>query len=610
MSLPPQFLDELRARVALSDLIGKRLRLVRSNREWKGLCPFHNEKTPSFTVNDQKGFFHCFGCGAHGDAIGFLMQHDRLGFMEAVEQLAGQVGLEVPQATPEDRRRYEKRKSLYDLTEAAGRFFESQLAAPAGRAARDYFAQRGLDGETISRFRLGYAPADAQALLAHLKAEGFEEADILEVGLARRPDDGRAPYAFFRNRVIFPVADSRGRVVAFGARLLEGEGPKYVNSPDGPLFHKGRLLYGLSRARQAAGQGHAVVVAEGYMDVIALVRAGFEAAVAPLGTALTEAQAQELWKIAREPVLCFDGDGAGKRAAWRAVDRVLPLLKPDHSVRVAFLPEGEDPDSLIAAGGMPAMRSVLEASQPLSQVVFDHEVAEHRLDAPEGRAGLQAALDAQARRIEDRAVQDYYFRHFRDRLEETFPRRRQPAGEGRGWNGRRRENEPPPGPKPTGMGARRDADFVPSVLLAALLHHPALFDELDEHLGMIAFADPKLDALKRATLERLCSGPALDSEGVRLHLSQTGHAPALQRLLNQRLFTRAPFARADASEDGARDGCRHLWRQWATRRMREELKEASRALAAEPTEANLARFRALRLQAEREESGDGDMGYR
>lgn len=489
MSLPPQFLDELRARVALSDLIGKRMRLVRSNREWKGLCPFHNEKSPSFTVNDQKGFFHCFGCGAHGDAIGFLMQHDRLGFMEAVEQLAGLVGLEVPQATPEDRQRYEKRKSLYDLTEAAGRFFESQLAAPPGRAARDYFTRRGLDGETIARFRLGYAPADAQALLAHLKAEGFEEADILEVGLARRPDDGRAPYAFFRNRVIFPVADGRGRVVAFGARLLEGEGPKYVNSPDGPLFHKGQLLYGLSRARQAAGQGHAVVVAEGYMDVIALVRAGFEAAVAPLGTALTEAQIQELWKLSSEPVLCFDGDEAGKRAAWRATSRTLPLLRPGFSVNIGFLPEGHDPDSLIRSHGREAIDSILNEKISLVDFVWKDFLSKKTTDTPEQRAGLRAELFGLADQIGDQQVKKLYRSEFSDRIYHL-------------WFGKK--NSKSNKTDVNYISSRSPKTVMPKkeeIIVSIIVFHPEISDDYVENINSIYFKNSMLEGIANTAVK-------------------------------------------------------------------------------------------------------------
>ena len=297
MTLPPQFLDELRARLPISAVVGKRIRLIRAGREHKACCPFHNEKTPSFTVNDQKGFFHCFGCGAHGDVIGFVMQHDRLPFMEAVEQLAAEAGLEVPKPSPQDRERQERQRGLHDLVEAAARFFQAQLGAPGGRMARDYLAGRGLDEEMIARFRLGYAPTDSRALIRALTEQGFEVPAMIEAGLARQPEDGRAPYAFFRHRVMFPVTDRRGRAVAFGGRILEGDGPKYINSPDTPLFHKGRMLYALAQAARAIADGQPAIIVEGYLDVIALHQAGFAGAVAPLGTALTEDQVALLWRL-------------------------------------------------------------------------------------------------------------------------------------------------------------------------------------------------------------------------------------------------------------------------------------------------------------------------
>ena len=399
MAFPPAFLEELRARLPLSEVVGKRLRLVRAGREFQAPCPFHNEKTPSFTVNDAKGFFHCFGCGAHGDVIGFTMRHDHLTFPEAVETLAAQAGLPVPRTAPEERQRYERQKSLHEVVEAAARWFEAQLRQPAGAAALAYLRRRGLDDAALATFRLGYAPPDGGGLRTALEREGFAVKDMLEAGLVKQPaDGGRAPFGFFRHRVMFPVADRRGRIVAFGGRLIDGEGPKYINTGETPLFHKGQLLYGLSRARQAAAEGQPVIVVEGYMDVIALVRAGYAGAVAPLGTAMTETQIETAWKLypgrERFPVLCFDGDNAGKRAAFRAVERVLPLLRPDQSVRVAFLPTGEDPDSLIRAKGAAAFEAVLAAARSLVDVLWEMETEGRAFETPEAKAGLEAALNA------------------------------------------------------------------------------------------------------------------------------------------------------------------------------------------------------------------------
>src|SRR5712691_9965539 len=377
MAFPPGFLDELRNRISLSGVVGRRVKLARRGREFAGLCPFHHEKTPSFYVVEDKSFFHCFGCGAHGDVVGFVMRADNLDFLEAVEKLAGEAGLAVPQATPQERERAQRQKTLLEATEAAAAFYEARLWAPAGSRAREYLRGRGLDPETIRRFRLGWAPDDRQALRRALAGD-FPDALLIEAGLRRQSEDGEAA-DFFRNRVMFPIGDRAGRVIAFGGRVL-GEGqPKYLNSPDGPLFEKGRVLYGWSAARAGAGRdaeagGPGAIVTEGYMDVIALHRAGFATAVAPLGTALTEFQLSELWRLAPEPILCFDGDAAGQRAAARALRRALPLLRPGQSLRFASLPSGEDPDSVVRTKGRGHFDQILAAARPLSGVLWELEL--------------------------------------------------------------------------------------------------------------------------------------------------------------------------------------------------------------------------------------------
>ncbi|HVH79017.1 MAG TPA: DNA primase, partial [Stellaceae bacterium] len=337
MAFPPGFLDELRSRVSLADLVGKRVRLTRKGREYGGLCPFHNEKTPSFYVVEDKGFFHCFGCGAHGDAVGFVMRSENLDFIEAIERLAGIAGVQVPQQTPQEREKAQRQKTLLEALAAAAKFYEERLWSPAGARGRDYLDRRGLDEETMRRFRLGWAGEDRNALRRALTPE-FPLPLLMEAGLLHASDYGGEPYDYFRERVIFPIGDRAGRVIAFGGRALGDAQPKYLNSPEHPLFEKGRVLYGLSAARvnsarEAEAGGAGAIVTEGYMDVIALHRAGFNTAVAPLGTALTEAHLGELWRLAPEPVLCFDGDAAGQRAALRALHRALPLLKPGHSLR-------------------------------------------------------------------------------------------------------------------------------------------------------------------------------------------------------------------------------------------------------------------------------------
>ncbi|PWC35474.1 DNA primase [Azospirillum sp. TSO22-1] len=630
MAFPPQFLEELRTRLALSDVVSKRMRLQRAGREYKAPCPFHNEKTPSFYVNDQKGFFHCFGCGAHGDIIGFVMRHDNLAFPEAVEALASEAGLPVPRPTEEDRHRYERQKTLHDLTEQACRWFERQLVAPAGRAGYDYFRRRGLDDEIIARFRLGFAPADGNALRQYMLSQGFGDDDMVTAGLLKRPEDGRAPFSFFRNRVIFPVADRRGRIVAFGARLMEGDGPKYINTADTPLFHKGTLLYGLSRARQAAGDGQPVIVAEGYMDVIALVRAGFEGAVAPLGTALTETQIQELWKLIpgaeKEPYLCFDGDNAGRRAAWRAVDRTLPHLAPGHSARVVFLPEGEDPDSLIRVQGAKAMRGVLEASIPLAEAVWRMETEGKRTDTPESKAAIKAALEARCDQIADRTVQAFYRTEMRRRVDEAFAWTR-PQGPARGpWQpgrpGATRKPQrhlvgepglrtgPPPGHKRRSPVRSVQEHLREKVLLATLINHSGLFDDVGESLGMLPFPPGGLDELRQALITILSADSGgdsgLDAAAVESHLSSAGFDTILASVLSESTYDHGRFARPEASDAEARRGWWPTWGHLHHRQVVAELREAEEALAREYSDEAYARLLALQQEVIRAGMGMDD----
>ncbi|MDA1131920.1 MAG: DNA primase, partial [Proteobacteria bacterium] len=356
MAFADSFLDQIRARVPGSEVVAKRVRLKRSGRgELTGLCPFHDEKTPSFTVNDAKGFYHCFGCGAHGSAFDFLMQTDGLSFPEAVERLAGMAGLEMPARSrdPQDKERREGRERLYGLLEVAAAWFEDRLRHH-GDVARRYLEDRSIDGAAAAQFRLGFAPDSRDALKQALLARGYTVAELVRVGLLVAPEDGGEAFDRFRNRVMFPITDRRGQIVAFGGRTLGEARAKYLNSPETEFFHKGSLLYNLAGARSASREAGTVLVAEGYTDVISLWRHGFRHAVAPLGTALTDNQLGELWRLAPEPVLCLDGDAAGMRAAVRAAENALPLLKPGHSLRFALLPAGEDPDSLLRGGGAKA----------------------------------------------------------------------------------------------------------------------------------------------------------------------------------------------------------------------------------------------------------------
>ncbi len=412
--LAPAFLDELRSRLPVSSVVGRRTVLTKSGREFHGLCPFHHEKTPSFTVNDDKGFFHCFGCGAHGSVLDFAMRTEGLSFLEAVESLATEAGMEVPQASPAERAEEARRATLFEACEAACRLFEQRLCQPSGKAGLDYLLGRGVSEESIAKFRVGWAP-ERDGLRADLLGTRFPEALLLEAGLLRRRDDGSVG-DLFRGRVTFPISDARGRVIGFGARTLGDGQPKYLNTPATPIFDKGATLYGLAQARDGAGREGCAAVVEGYLDVIALHQAGLAFAVAPLGTALTERQLEQAWKLAPDAVICLDGDSAGRRAMERAAHRALPLLATGRSLRFAVLPEIHDPDSLVREAGAEAMLGVLERARPVSDVVW--QLAESRFppESPERLAAFEAELFSRAAIIADGRVRRQVLGEFRRRL--------------------------------------------------------------------------------------------------------------------------------------------------------------------------------------------------
>ncbi|MBN9540717.1 MAG: DNA primase [Alphaproteobacteria bacterium 65-37] len=626
MAFPPGFLDELRARLSLSDLVGRKVVLKRrSGSEYAGLCPFHNEKTPSFTVNDKKGFFHCFGCGAHGDAVGFVMKTEGLSFPESVEKLAREVGMPVPRATPAERERVERAATLQQVVELAAAWFQKQLRLPVGRQGLDYLRGRGLSDQTVDDFRLGFAPDSRDGLLSALKRENVPIEKIVEAGLAIQPDDRREPYDRFRGRVMFVINDRRGRAIAFGGRVMGAGEPKYLNSPETPLFHKGANLYCLDRAREAVTKDQPVIVAEGYMDVIALHGAGFTGAVAPLGTALTEGQLGELWKLADEPYLCFDGDNAGRRAAARAAQRALPLLRAGKSLRFLALPAGEDPDSLIRARGADAIRRVLDLARPLSDIVWDMATENRPIDTPERRASLQRTVEQQVAEIADPVVRDYYKTEMRSRLGKL----RRPAG-GQAWQPGarrpfRRPGDPPPPPFAAGAAARHagfdlDGSRQERALLGALLERPALLHVLAEEVAHLPISSPELNRLRCGLLDALALMPSgidpaaddatdgempLEARLIEDHLRRTGLGQAAEQA---RAKAREVFRDDPADADGWvgqwRRAARHLTQLTADP---EELKQAEAALAEDCTEENLQRLQAI-LDRMRRESADHGPG--
>jgi DNA primase len=560
MTIPPRFLDEIRSRLALSDIIGKRVSVTRAGREFKACCPFHKEKTPSFTINDDKQFYHCFGCGAHGDVIGFVMQHDNLSFIDAVEMLSAEAGLQMPKPDPQAVKKAAREKDLHTLMDAATDWFAQQLYTPGNRTILTYLKDRGLAEKTLHDFRVGYAPADRQALRAYLKAEGYDDAAMIEAGLLKRSERSEQPYAFFRERIMFPVADRRGRIVAFGGRVLpdhmrapDREGfkpPKYINSSDTPLFDKGRMLYGESQARQAARDGQPVIVTEGYMDVIACHQAGFRGAVAPMGTALTEDQILSLWSMIpdseKTPVLCFDGDDAGRRAASRSCARVLPLLKPAQSVKFAFMPEGEDPDSLIRGGGSTAFEKVLGSSLSLFDFIWASHTAGRELKTPEQRAGVVRDLNNEVQAIADRDIQSHYQSLLRERVSATF------FSNTKRYAGRAAL---PVASRP-GLRVRRPVfsaqDMPVKIFLATLLNHPQVFEAFEEHLGRFNIPQPGLARLRSALIGALEEEPALDRVGLAAHLSLQGLSEEMHDILNESVYVHAAFARPAADSNESR----------------------------------------------------------
>jgi DNA primase len=524
MTLAPGFLDELRSRISLSGLIGRRVKLTRRGREYAGLCPFHHEKSPSFYVVEEKSFFHCFGCGAHGDAIGFVMRADNLDFIAAVEKLAGEAGLAVPQPTPQERERAQRQKTLFEVLEAAAAFYEARLWGPAGARARDYLRGRGLDPETIRRFRLGWASDDRQALRRSLAAD-FPEVLLTEAGLLRQPEHGE-PFDYFRGRVMFPIGDRAGRIIAFGGRVLGDAEPKYLNSPEHPLFEKGRVLYGWSAARAAKKDGPDAIVTEGYMDVIALHRADFPTAVAPLGTALTEFQLHELWGLGPDPILCFDGDAAGQSAAIRVLRRALPLLRPGHSLRFATLPSGHDPDSLLRTGGRAAFEAVLGAARSLANTLWEFEVGAKPRDTPERLADVRSRLLAHAQSISDRMVRFEYETLFKSRCDPRGLRRATVPSTGSVVG---REGPPPP-PRPPQRLQRE-------ILFRILLHFPEVIDEVAQEFDALNMPEAELNTLRCEILALTAQRPGLDAETLQQHLVKTGCAATVVGFLSPSVDT-------------------------------------------------------------------------
>jgi DNA primase len=591
MRFSPSVLDEIRARLPVSQVVSRKVALKRAGREFKGLSPFKQEKTPSFTVNDHKGFYHCFASGEHGDIFTFVMKTEGLSFPEAVERLAQEAGVPLPQAAPRDAQAEDQRARLYALLAASAEFFEKQFAAPQGGEARRYLEKRGLGPEAIGRFALGYAPNARSALKEHLGKAGFTTAEMVASGMLVAGDDIPVPYDRFRHRIMFPIADAKGRTIAFGGRALDPDAPaKYLNSPETPLFHKGATLFNAHRARGPAHDKGQLIVVEGYMDAIALSEAGFPQSVAPLGTALTEAQIGLMWRMAPEPILCFDGDAAGRRAAFRAVETVLPLLQPGYSLQFAFLPDGLDPDDFVRQHGPESLQDILaNRTRALFDALIEREEQGAPAVTPEQAAALEARLKALVGRIGDPDVRARYQRELRETLwakttnlvKALAPSggRRRPAFASKrrdntqvDWRVRERANErtrlggAPRATLAQGALARsnelseRPASPLPpreSLLIGALINHPWLLESCCEDVAKLTLTSPTLGQLRTALLDFLSEGLPLDPASVRSHLSGIGFESTVAALDRAIARTNDRFARHEADADEAEAGWRH-----------------------------------------------------
>ena len=525
--IPDGFVEELKARIRPSDVIGRKVKLKKQGKEWVGLSPFTNEKSPSFYVNDQKRIFKDFSSGIGGDVISFVMETERLSFMEAVEKLAEEAGMQLPKATAQDEAAYDRMQRLRECCEAACTFFEDRLRAAEGSEARTYLEGRGLGAAAWARHRLGYAPDDWRTTIEHLKSRSFGMQEILDAGLAVQKEGGGEPYDRFRGRVIFPITDTRGQVIAFGGRGLQPDAkPKYLNSNDTDLFHKGRVLYRYKAAREAFGDTDegGLIVCEGYMDAIALAEAGFGHAVAPLGTALTEEQLSLLWRAGPEPVLCFDGDAAGLRAAYRSIERALPHLQPGRSLFFCLLSGGMDPDDLIRQSGPEAMRTALEHSLPLVEVLWRRERDAEAVDTPERQAGLETRLMSAAAMIQNGSVRAAYERDLKSRMRDYLWQRRQAkrAASGSGQRGEAAQKGAPQTSTPPmtrGLG-----------LLVRAVESPHLIDIALETLSMATFPDPDVAAIRDVLISLPEADKGVDRGTIRDHLVLRGNTRAADLL--------------------------------------------------------------------------------
>lgn len=579
------FFDQLRSRLRLSEIVSRQVKLTRRGREHTGLCPFHSEKTPSFTVNDQKSFYHCFGCGAHGDALKFLMEIEKYTYKEALEELASKAGLEVPTFSREGLSPSND-KSQLEIVEEATLFFEKALETSSGAFAREYLKKRGILTQTISKFRLGYSPDTWSGLIDYLKSKKFDAKDIVELGLAINPDSGKAPYDRFRGRLMFPIFNFQDKPVAFGGRILGQGDPKYLNSPENPLFHKGALLFNFANARNS--KAIPLLIVEGYMDVIALDQSGYPAAVAPMGTALTKEQIQLAWRLDPEPIVCFDGDMAGQKAAIRAAERVLPILRPGHTLKFAFLPKGQDPDSLLRTGQKETFDKLISSPLPLVDLLWKTLTPPQDRITPEVLALLERRIDEELNKIIDPTLKQYFRNDLRGRFFAEYSHKN------------RKNNKSTEISKKTNKNLNLNSvsqfyTIQQQILLATLIQHPHIIGEVIELLADLEIYDEAMNALREDLLRWQSPEGEETVEGLAVYLMQHGHQGLIKTLTSESILMHGRFARKSASDTDALEGWQEVYYHHLERkRLEKELEIATQALAENPTPMVWGQVRALK----------------
>ena len=599
VSYSHEFLTEIKARLAVSEIVSRTVSLKRRGREFVGLSPFNNEKTPSFTVNNEKGFFHCFSTGEHGDIFQFLMKTQNLSFSEAVEILAESAGLALPTSSPEEIRNSEKRSSMLEAAEVACKFYEDRLLSTEGNEAKKYLKQRGFTEEVIRKYRIGYAPF-GNVLKSELPKYSVSESIALDVRLLNPGRDGRETFDFFRNRLIFPIFDQRGRALAFGGRALtDNDQPKYLNSPETDLFHKGDILYGLSEARKSAIEKSEIVVVEGYIDVVSLAQSGIDNSVAPLGTALTEKQIMTLWKICPEPIICFDGDQAGRKAALRAANNALLLLKPGYSIRFVMLPDGKDPDDILRESGTNKMRDFLDNAIPLYEILWRSLISGRLLDTPERRAALESSVDSIIANIKDSIIKSHYKQKMRSKIYDYF--RSLDAN----FATKKSNSIKFKRSKEVRLRGKVDTSIDPDsvrqkILLAAFLNHSCIWDYAGERLGKMIFVDSRLDLLRQFAIKLITKHSSLESTEICTKLMGLGFDQELKSLLcSQGAYFHASFARPETDIDRVRIGWDETYALCFRGDFDRDVQLAAEDLVKKETDSALKVFKSLKNQRQK-----------